>query len=74
MKTLRMLRNIAVLFILVMALLGSRPKVGLARADSSKKSCGYKKGFSCFIDVNGNCAESHCNKSGGGFCTDSGCV
>lgn len=74
MKTLRVVRNIAALFILGMALLGSRPGVGVAHA-AGGKSCGYKKGFSgCYIDTSGNCQEGgHCRNKVG-FCPDQGCV
>jgi hypothetical protein len=75
MKTLRLLRNIAVLFILVMALLASRPGLGVSSAHAGK-SCGpvgSKKGFICTIDASGNCVEFHCGKSDLA-CNNSGCI
>lgn len=59
MKTLRLLRNIAVLFIFVMALLAFRPSV--SRADN-KTVCYYpgKTGFNCNFDSSGNCFETKC--------------
>jgi hypothetical protein len=74
MKTLRVVRNIAALFMLAMALLSLRPGVGVAHAGGGK-SCGYKKGHaSCSIDPSGNCVETHCvNKSIFG-CPNYGCV
>lgn len=73
MKTLRLLRNIAVLFILLMALLALRPGLGISRADSGK-GCFFKLGYNCTYTTNngGNCQDSPCQK--GGSCTDSGCV
>ena len=68
MKTLRLLRNIAALFILMMALLAMWPGVGIAHADG--KGCLIKKGFNCLIGVNGGCTEQACK---GGLCTDTGC-
>jgi hypothetical protein len=71
MKSLRLLRNVAVLFILVMALLAWRP--GSAVADpASGRTCGYKLGHGCFIDSSGNCQEYRCKTKG--FCFNSGCV
>jgi len=71
MKTLRLLRNIAVLFILVMALLASRA----SGAQKTAKSCGYKPGFSCITYAGGNCQESQCDRSKGNpVCFNSGCV
>ena len=79
MKTLRLLRNIAVLFMLVMALLASRPRVLRAsnpnKTAGSGKACGFanKPGHNCYIDASGNCKESPCNRSTFG-CLNSGCV
>jgi hypothetical protein len=69
MKTLRSFRNIAALFILAMALLSLRSGVGVAHA-AGGKSCGYKQGFNCALDSNGNCTEQHCR---GIICENSGC-
>lgn len=71
MKALRLLRNIAVLFILAMALLALRPVV--SHADSGKV-CFPKLGYNCTYTTNngGNCQESPCQK--GGNCADTGCV
>jgi hypothetical protein len=59
MKTLRMLRNIAVLFILAMGLFVFRP--GVSRANN-KIVCYYpgKIGFNCNFDSSGNCFETKC--------------
>jgi hypothetical protein len=78
MKTLRLLRNISVVFILAMALLSLRPGLGVAHA-ASGKSCGLKEGFeNCSSDASGNCTDSRCHKgtikNGGGLCLNSGCV
>ena len=71
MKTLRLFRNLAVLFILVMALLASRPGVARTRG----KSCGVKAGYNfCSFDNNGNCLETRCEHSKGGICLNFGCV
>ncbi len=70
MKTLRLLRNIAALFILTVGLLASQPAAG---PPHTTKSCGYKKGHSCWIDASGQCRESGCAKSPYG-CPDSGCL
>lgn len=71
MKTLRSFRNIAALFILAMALLSLCAGVGAAHA-ASGRSCGYKKGKTCYIDSNSQCRESACNKTLG--CLNSGCI
>lgn len=72
MKTLRMVRNIAVLFILAMTFLASKSGVGVAHA-AGGKSCGYKPGHSCYIDYpSGDCKEYRCPTKG--FCLNSGCV
>jgi hypothetical protein len=77
MKTLRVVRNVAALFIFAIALLSLRPGVGVAHA-ASGKSCGYRKGsYSCSIDASGHCTESLCHKgtkSGGDLCPNFGCV
>jgi hypothetical protein len=70
MKTLRLFRNIAVLFILLMALLASRPEPVAAHATG--KTCGNKRGWNCSTVSPGKCQESPCNKTG--FCLDIGCV
>jgi hypothetical protein len=81
MKTLRLLRNIAVLFILVMAFLASRPGVGLLRAATTIKGCvgAFKSGFTCSVNTSTgvctetkcadpkNCADNRCAKLGPGF-------
>jgi hypothetical protein len=70
MKTLRWLRNIAALFILVMGLLALRPSV--SRADN-KTFCVYpgKTGFNCNFDSSGNCFETKC--VAGQPCSNGGC-
>jgi len=72
MKTLRLARNIAALFILGVALLASQTGVGLSQA-ANGKSCGYKPGHSCYIDSNNQCRESGCGRSPFG-CPNSGCI
>lgn len=65
MKTLRLLRNIAVLFILV-ALPASR------RAAGNNLNCVGKPGYNgCYADKNGNCADVKCTP--GSFCSGWGC-
>ncbi len=71
MRTLRLLRNIAVLFLLVMALLASRP--GPAVAHAAGRSCGFKPGFACDFDQKGHCHQTPCPKSFP-FCPDMGCM
>ena len=73
MKTLRLVRNIALLFILVTALLASRPGVAVSHA-AGGKSCGaYKPGRNCYIDANGNCQEHLCGRNNP-FCYNTGCM
>ena len=71
MKTLRLVRNIAVLFVLVMALLAFRPSD--SRADN-KTVCYYpgKTGFNCNFDSSGNCFETKCVP--GQPCSNGGCA
>ncbi len=73
MKTLRIVRNIAVLFIFVMALLASRPVPAVAPAAGF--SCGFKPGYTnCIVDrKSGKCHESRCG-SGSTDCLGIGCV
>ena len=71
MKTLRLLRNIAVLFILVMGLLASRP--GPAVAHAAGKSCGFKLGHGCRFDKSGHCQNISCAKFDP-FCPNTGCM
>ena len=70
MKTLRLIRNIAVLFILVMGLLASRP---VAAHAGNKTICFYpgKTGFNCNFDSSGNCFETKC--VAGQPCSNGGC-
>lgn len=70
MKTLRLVRNIAVLFILVMVLLASRP--GPAVAHAAGHSCGFKRGFACEFDKSGNCHQTPCHSVP--FCPNMGCM
>lgn len=82
MNTLRLFRNLAVLFILVMAFLALRPGVGVLRAATTIKGCvgAFKSGFTCSFNTSTgvctetrcpdpkNCADSRCAKFGpGGF-------
>lgn len=71
MKTLRIFRNIAVLFILAMALLAFH--TGVSRA-SNKTVCYYagKIGFNCNFDSTGNCYETKC--VAGQPCSDGACA
>ena len=65
MKTLRLLRNIAALFMLVAALLVPRPAAGTTY-------CISKPGYSgCFSDKNGNCTDERCTS--GSYCVNWGC-
>ncbi len=71
MKTLRIARNVAALFILLMGLLAAQPGVGRVQANS--RGCGLKFGANgCFFTANGTCQETKCVK--GGPCADWGCV
>ena len=56
MRSLRLLRNIAVLFLFAMAF---RPSVSRA---NNKTVCYYpgKTGFNCNFDSSGNCFETKC--------------
>ncbi len=75
MKALRIVRNVAALFILVVALLASRPGVRLLHADNPHKYiCFYpgKTGFNCNFDSTGNCYETKCEA--GQPCTDGSCT
>ena len=75
MKTLRLLRNIAVLFILLMALLASRPGVGVLHAAKPIEGCvgAFKSGFNCSIDyATGKCTETKCASKGS--CADNRCA
>ena len=74
MKILRLLRNVAVLFLLVMALLALGPGARPARADKFTY-CGYKKGSSyCLFDgTTGACiGDVKCTSSSG--CLNMGCT
>lgn len=73
MKTLRVIRNIAVLFIVAMALLFWRVSVQPLHA-TQYSSCGYKKGSSyCLFDsTTGACiGDVSCTK--GQYCPNVGC-
>lgn len=72
MKTLRLVRNIAVLFLLVMALLASRPGVG---APKRTEACvgAFKSGFNCSVDfATGKCTETKCASKD--TCQDNRCA
>ena len=72
MKTLRIARNIAALFIVLMGLLASQPGFGGVQPDRPRV-CGYKPGANgCFNNGPGPCQETKCVK--GGPCADWGCV
>lgn len=68
MKTLRIVRNIAALFILMIALLALRLGVGVAHANP--KACFFKVGYNCSIDKNGNCSSQKCT---GASCNNAAC-
>lgn len=68
MKTLRLLRNVAVLFILLVIL----PGLGLSHQESKKGCSIYKPGYSCSSNPNGDCTESKCKA--GQPCTNSACL
>jgi hypothetical protein len=73
MNALRILRNIATLFILGAALLASRPTVGLPQiSTAASKFCSLKVGFNCILTTTkDHCTESRCRT--GQPCSDSGC-
>ena len=71
MKTLRLLRNIAVLFILVMALFASRPGVRALRADVVRGCVLIKPGFNCISVGRGECQTNQCRP--GQSCTNTAC-
>ena len=74
MKTLRLLRNLAVVFLLLMALLTSRPGSGRTASTSGHgKACGIRPGYyGCSIGANGKCVDLPCKD--GLFCFNYGCV
>jgi hypothetical protein len=74
MKTLRLLRNVAVLFILLMANLASQPAVGFSGAKPLKACVGaVKSGYNCTVDyTNGGCTETKCGSKSS--CGDNRCV
>ena len=74
MKTLRIVRNIAALFILFMALLAARSGPIFAHADKPQgvKLCSPKPGYNCEYNLHGNCVEQKCN--GHSYCNGFGCV
>ncbi len=73
MKTLRLLRNIAALFILVVVLFGPPPGVGARHATRAKACVGaFKSGFNCFEDPNGGCTEVKCTSPTG--CANNRCA
>lgn len=72
MKTLRLLRNIAALFILVAPLLVSQPGVGLSTTHHYL-CMANQSGKNCTLDLTtGECTESHCVPSQP--CTNIGCT
>lgn len=74
MKTLRLLRNIAVLFLLVEALLALWPGVKPARADKYAQ-CGYKKGSSyCLFDATTGACIGDVKCTAGYVCSNTGCT
>jgi hypothetical protein len=74
MKTLRIARNIAALFILVMALLFFWPSVQPLRADQYTY-CGYKKGSDyCLIDATTGACIGDVECLAGQPCPNQGCT
>lgn len=71
MRSLRLVRNIAGLFILMIGLLAYHPSVSRA---SNKTVCYYpgKTGFDCNFDSSGNCFETKCVP--GQPCSNGGCA
>lgn len=67
MKTLRLLRNLALLFILVMAL----PGLGLSRQERNKGCTVFSPGSNCSSNPNGDCTTSKCKV--GQPCSNSEC-
>jgi hypothetical protein len=71
MKTLRLLRNAAAMFIIATALLLLRPGVQPLHAARSWY-CLYKPGYNgCTFDSNGNCSDTKCVPP---YCADMGCT
>lgn len=73
MKTLRLLRNIAAVFMFGTALLLSRPNA--ARASQQQACSSTSQAYNCTYDSNGNCRDSACLPGGpcsyqqcGGIC------
>jgi len=74
MKTLRVLRNVAALFILAMALVASRPGVQLLRAQNTGYTCysdSSSYGYNCTFNFDLNCSSSKCQA--GQPCNNSVC-
>ena len=72
MKTLRIARNVAALFILAMGLMSFHSRVALAAGSHS--SCGFRVGYSgCRTGANGQCKDTICNKKVD-FCLNFGCI
>jgi len=71
MKALRLLRNIAVLFILVMVWPALHPKVSRAKTDGYICVQPGKTGFNCSFDSIGECFETKCEA--GQACEDASC-
>jgi hypothetical protein len=74
MKTLRVLRNVAALFILAMALVASWPGVQLLRAQNTGNVCysdSNSYGYNCTFNADGTCSSSKCQA--GQACNNSVC-
>jgi hypothetical protein len=68
MKTLRLLRNAAALFIIAIALF--RP--GVQPLHAYDKFCGYKPGYDgCAFDQFDHCSDIKCTPP---YCSDTGCI
>ncbi len=73
MKTLRLVRNIAVLFILAVSLLASRPSMGSTK--DPKFICLFDSstiGYNCTFNSDGTCSSSKCKA--GEACNNAKCV
>ncbi len=73
MKTLRLVRNIAVLFILAVSLLASRPSMGSTK--DPKYICLFDSstiGYNCTFNSDGTCSSSKCKT--GETCNNAKCV
>lgn len=71
MKSLRVVRNTAALFILAMSLLATRPLVATSQKDTCIQDSSTV-GYNCVFNSNGTCSSSKCQA--GQACGNSKCV